>query len=320
MAMTERGDAATTALTPPGVDNRQPPGSPVQRQALLLALGARVRGRREALGLTRKALAAATGLSERFIAQLETGKGNISVANLNGVARALALPLASLLGPAPAETDGAGEALRREVARLLEQADVDQLRRAAQVLGQVPGARPPSEARPLIALIGLRGAGKSTIGPLLAQRLRLPYVELDDVIQEATGLAVPEIFELHGEHYYRQAERQALARLVAADRPQLVSVSGGIVADAESFALLKRAALLVWLKATPEQHMQRVRSQGDSRPMQDRPNAMAELRQLLAGRTALYAQADIALDTGAGDETECAESLAAELTRRLRLA
>ena len=315
MAITNGSDARAPAVTPAS-EATGPLGPPGRRQALLGAMGARVRARRQALGLARKTLSAATGLSLRFIAQLETGQGNISVANLNDVARALELPLASLLGPPPVVPAGADEALRREVARLLEQADASQLRLAAQVLGPAPRPASPPASRVVIALIGLRGAGKSTIGPLLAKRLGLPYVELDDLIQEATGLAVPEIFELHGEQYYRQAERQALARLGEAGRAVIVSVSGGIVADAESFALLKRHTRLVWLKATPEQHMQRVRSQGDRRPMQDRPNAMAELRRLLAERTALYAQADIALDTSTGDETECTNALAAALAGR----
>jgi XRE family aerobic/anaerobic benzoate catabolism transcriptional regulator len=265
--------------------------------------------------MTRKVLSERTGISPRFIAQLEAGMGNISLGNLSDVARALALPLRALLPAEEHEVDADGSTrLRAEARERLDRVTPAVLTRALDVLRS--GEEAPVESRPVIALTGLRGAGKSTIGPLLAAALGIPYVELDERIVERTGLAVPEIFELHGEDYYRQAERHALRDLLDAGEPVVVSVSGGIVDDAESLALLKGRTVCLWLKATPELHMNRVRSQGDNRPMQNRPNAMAELRQLLIDRVPLYQQAQLVVETTDRDPALCAAE-AAERLRRL---
>jgi XRE family aerobic/anaerobic benzoate catabolism transcriptional regulator len=150
---------------------------------------------------------------------------------------------------------------------------------------------------PLIALLGLRGAGKTTIGRRLARRLRVPFVELDRRVEEAAGLTLAELFALHGEQYYRRLERETLEQVLAEGRPLVLATGGGIVASAETYGLLKRRALTVWLRAHPEDHWNRVLQQGDRRPMADHPQAMAELRRLLAAREPLYAQARHKVDT-----------------------
>jgi len=269
------------------------------RQRLLSALGRAARLRRDGLGLTRQALARRAGLSERFLAQLETGHGNISVAKLDDLARALELPAAALLGAAgwlnsfPAEDPDL--ALLGRLCEGLQSRDEPALRMALRALSPngAPSAGPPR----VIALVGLRGAGKSTLGPVLAKRLNIEFHEIDDLIAEGSGMALSDIFALHGEAYYREAERRALRALIGRGESAVVALSGGVVTDPEAFALLKRQTLMVWLHTRPEEYMARVQAQGDYRPMRNRPNAMAELKALLRQRTPLYRQAHLALDT-----------------------
>jgi len=149
----------------------------------------------------------------------------------------------------------------------------------------------------VIALLGLRGAGKSTVGRRLARRLRVPFVELDRRVEEAAGMSLGELFALHGEAYYRRLEREALQRVLADRRPLVLATGGGLPASPETYALLREHALAVWLRAAPEDHWNRVVQQGDRRPMADHPEAMAELRRLLSSREPLYAQAAATVDT-----------------------
>ncbi len=288
---------------------------------LLPALGASVRAARAARDMSRRALAERAGLSARFVAQLESGRGNISVGRLSGIAAALELPLASLLrengGPPAGAAAEERSALASEILALLAGETTERLR---GLLAQLRQPRPSGGTSgrnhagpPPIALVGLRGAGKSTIGPPLAEALGLTFLELDDRIQDLTGLALEEIFELHGERYYRLAEGRALQELVDSGQPAVVAVSGGIVTDPHSFYLLKEHTLLVWLKAPPELHMERVRSQGDGRPMRHRPNAMTELKQLVNSRSTLYAQARLSIDTSRKGPEDAAAALAREI-------
>jgi XRE family aerobic/anaerobic benzoate catabolism transcriptional regulator len=178
---------------------------------------------------------------------------------------------------------------------------VRRLAELAEALGTTPAAllSEPSGAadRPVVALLGLRGAGKTTIGRRLARRLRVPFVELDRRIEDAAGLSLGEIFGVHGEEYYRRLERETLEKVLAGHRPVVLATGGGIVASPETYRTLRSRALTIWLRAQPEDHWNRVVQQGDRRPMADHPEAMAELRRRLAAREPLYAQAAHTVDT-----------------------
>lgn len=225
---------------------------------LLSGLGKRTRALRTEAGWTLKQLAERASLSQRFLVQLEGGKANISVRNLAALAAAFGTTPAAML----TESDGVGAGML-----------------------------------PVVALLGLRGAGKSAIGKRLASRLRVPFVELDRKIEEAAGLSLGEIFALHGEDYYRRLERQSLERVLDDARPLVLAAGGGLVTSKETYALLRRRALTVWLRARPEDHWNRVVRQGDKRPMAEHPQAMAELRRLLSAREPLYAFAAHTVDT-----------------------
>ncbi len=177
-------------------------------------------------------------------------------------------------------------------------------------------AEDPLPKRPIIALLGLRGAGKSTIGPRMAGALGIDFVELDDLIQDEAGLNLAEIFQIHGEVYYRRAEIRRLNVLAVSEAPCIVALSGGIVSNEPAFETVMRRATTVWLKASPEDHMRRVLDQGDERPVRDRDNAMAELRALLEAREPLYAQADIHIDTSAVSLTAAVTQTLAALEQK----
>ncbi|HTR53299.1 MAG TPA: shikimate kinase [Kofleriaceae bacterium] len=240
---------------------------------LLASVGTAVRARRERRGWARRELAEASGVSERFLAQLEAGEGNISLRRFAEVARALGTTPAALL--APAET--------------------------------------AARARP-IALLGVRGAGKSTVGAQLAKKLGARFVEVDREIEEAAGLPLGEVFAVHGEAYYRRVEREVLSRLLADPTPPrvkettggarsaaraVIATGGSIVNDPTNYALLRERAVTIWLRASAEEHWSRVVAQGDQRPMAGNAHAFEELRALLAARGKLYARADHVIDTSA---------------------
>jgi len=166
---------------------------------------------------------------------------------------------------------------------------------------------------PVVALVGMRGAGKSTIGPLLAHEMRLPFVEMDARVQDAAGLPLDQIFELHGERYYRRIERETLQGILGGARPAVVAASGGVVNEPTTWKALLDRTTVVWLRARPEDHWQRVIAQGDRRPMADNPDAMAELRAMLAAREARYAQAHVIMDTSRRTPRAIASSIAGEL-------
>jgi XRE family aerobic/anaerobic benzoate catabolism transcriptional regulator len=259
-------------------------------EALLRGLGARVRALRQARELTVAALAERAGLSRRFLTDLESGKGNISVSRLAAVASALGAPPSGLLfdgGPA-------ASAALDDVWNLLNGLSTAELEEVAQVLR----ARfAPARARRKVALIGLRGAGKTTIGKRLAARLKVPFLELDRLVEQASGMSLADLFALQGETAYRELEREVLAKVLARPGAAVLATGGGLVTNPEAYALLRRHCFTVWLAARPEDHMSRVVAQGDSRPMRNNPAAMEELRSLLAAREPLYALAHHRADT-----------------------
>jgi XRE family aerobic/anaerobic benzoate catabolism transcriptional regulator len=292
--------------------------SELKRSALLAEVGQRVRGLRDAQGLTQRALADRSGVSPRYLAQLEAGDANMSVERLADVAEALGSSLPALLDPEPSNGQAAHRApargpelstLRGQVGALLDGRDLGELKEVRRWLE----ARFAKRTAPVIALLGLRGAGKSTIGRKLAKRLGLEFVELDQAIETAAGLTLAEIFELHGEAYYRRLERETLARLLSEPHGLVLATGGSLVNDRETYRLLRRRAVTVWLKARPEDHWNRVIQQGDQRPMAKNPHAMAELRALLAARERLYAEAEHVIDTSKLDVAASVERLALEL-------
>jgi XRE family transcriptional regulator, aerobic/anaerobic benzoate catabolism transcriptional regulator len=206
--------------------------------------------------VTRKDLARRSGLSERFVAEVEAGRGNISVLKLEQLAKALGVHGANLIA-APSEQD----------------------------------------ERPVISLLGLRGAGKSSVGKALAEKRGIPFVELDRLVETEAGMRLSELFAIHGETYYRQVELAALRRFLSEHRPAVLATGGGVVTSPEAFALLKEKTRTAWLKATPEEHWSRVVKQGDLRPMENQPHAMTDLKRRLREREPQYAQAETVCDT-----------------------
>ncbi|HVQ35843.1 MAG TPA: shikimate kinase [Candidatus Bathyarchaeia archaeon] len=185
----------------------------------------------------------------------------------------------------------------------------------AEALDTTPEAllRAPREPGALIALVGMRGAGKSTIGPALAARLDRPFLEMDALIQDAAGLPLDQIFELHGERYYRKLERETMERILDRERAAVIAAAGGVVNEPTTWRLLLERTTVVWLRARPEDHWSRVVGQGDRRPMADHPDAMAELRAMLSARQSRYAQAHVVVDTSERDPGEIVEAIATEI-------
>ena len=261
------------------------------RDAFLATLGESVRARRARRGMTRRALAAEAGVSERHLANLEAGVGNASVLVLREVARALECDVADLVDPSPSTAPDA--ALIRALLRDRSERDLHRARLAlARVFGEVSAGR-----RTRIALIGLRGAGKSTLGRLLAGALDYPFVEINREIERLAGCDVAEIHSLYGVSAYRRYERRALDETIQRHRSAVIATPGGIVTDAATFNRLLEQCTTVWLQATPDEHMSRVLAQGDYRPMAGNAEAMADLERILAGRSPFYAKADCVVST-----------------------
>src|SRR6185437_12725572 len=254
----------------------------------LRRVGERVREARARRGMTRKLLARASGVSERYIAQLEAGQGNISILLLRQIAHAMNLALEELVRDEP---DRPVElTLLIETLRRLGPAELGEARRA---LGAMFGGKVAHERGKRIALIGLRGAGKSTLGAMLAKQLAVPFVEIERV----AGATLSEIFDLYGQSAYRRYERRALETVLERHDRAVIATGGSIVSEPATYDLLLTACYTIWLTAAPEEHMGRVVAQSDLRPMAGSDEAMADLRNILAGRAALYAKADATVDT-----------------------
>lgn len=275
-----------------------------EESLFLKDLGEQVRNWRARRGMTRKILARDSGVSERYLAQLEAGKGNMSVMLLRQVANALGLPLAELVrdnGTEASELRQVTELLRRIPARRLGQVH-------SQLLHELRQSERERTQR--IALIGLRGAGKSTVGARLADELAVRFIELDAEVEREAGTSLSEIFLMYGQGGYRRYERRALEHIIA-EYPQAVIATGGsIVSEPGTFDLLLSSSYTVWLKANPEDHMARVLAQGDTRPMAGNREAMEDLRRILQGRGALYAQADLTVDTSFATVDACVHQIA----------
>ncbi len=303
-------DAPPPPAAEPANDDKNP---------ALLALGDRVRRLRAARGMTRKALALAAHVSERHLANLEYGIGNASFLVLQQVAAALQCPLAELTGDVT--TSSPEWLLIRE---LLQGRDEATLRRArvaiGELLGTGGGAADAARARPQqVALIGLRGAGKSTLGQLLADDLGFPFVELSRQIEQFAGCSIAEIQALYGQSAYRRYERRALEEAIQIYPEAVIATPGGLVSDAATFNLLLSHCTTVWLQAAPEDHMARVAAQGDLRPMAASREAMDDLRQILAGRSAFYSKADMTVDTSAAPLDATFQVLRQQVRAALRL-
>ncbi|MDQ0316460.1 helix-turn-helix transcriptional regulator [Amorphus orientalis] len=257
--------------------------------SFLEMVGERVRNGRARRGMSRKALSEASGVSQRYLAQLESGSGNISIALLRRIADALDFRIEWLVG----EDDPFVSEIPA-VAALYRVATREQRRRVLEILDpEHPDLRRASR----VALIGLRGAGKSTIGRLTASAVGVPFLELNEEIEQASGMPVNEVMALYGQEGYRRLERQSVERVAATHDAIVLAVAGGIVSEPETFNYLLRHFHTIWLKAQPEEHMTRVRAQGDERPMAGNAAAMDELKSILTSREALYARAEAVVDT-----------------------
>jgi XRE family aerobic/anaerobic benzoate catabolism transcriptional regulator len=269
-----------------------------EKNPFLVAMGERVRALRSRRGMTRKAVAVAADVSERHLANLEYGIGNVSILVLLQVAGALQCSLAELLGDVT--TSSPEWLLIRE---LLERRDEPTLHRVRSAIGELlgtGGANSGNAARSTrVALIGLRGAGKSTLGQMLADDLGYPFVELSREIEKFAGCSVGEIQGLYGQNAYRRYERRALEEAIQIYPEAVIATPGGIVSDAATFNQLLAHCTTVWLHASPEDHMKRVTAQGDLRPMAASREAMEDLKGILAGRAAFYSKAEMRLDTSA---------------------
>src|SRR5690606_32923333 len=252
-------------------------GKPEDEHAFLEALGRRVRERRDEAHLTRKRLAELSGLSERYLAQLESGDGNISILLIRRVAEALGCPLEQLLADRSVDPEIAA------AVELLRGLRPEQRHEAVALLQQRFGETSRERAR-RIALVGLRGAGKSTLGAQLAARLRAPFYELDQQIERELGASLGSIFSMYGQDTFREAEARVLDRLTRTNRRCVIATGGSLVLEPRTYELLRERCFTVWLRASPEDHMDRVIAQGDLRPIRGREHAMSELRAILKQR------------------------------------
>ena len=269
----------------------------------LTAIGREVRRQRAKRGMTRRQLAQASETSERYLAQIESGAGNPSASVIRAIAQAFDLPAAALLPGMTAQSEALAS-----VVDLLAQVPETELAELKKLIESRVAPAGGAERARRIALVGLRGAGKSTLGRMLASHLGWPFIELDRVVEEEYGARITDLIEMAGTATFRRQERSALERVVAANEAAVITTAGGIVSNQESYALLLRRCHTVWIKARPDEHMSRVMAQGDFRPMaQNRQagsnDAMADLVAILEARRADYARAEAEVDT-AGEAVE----------------
>jgi XRE family aerobic/anaerobic benzoate catabolism transcriptional regulator len=261
--------------------------------------------------MSRKVLSKASGVSERYLAELERGAGNASLLVLRQIADALGLEGAELV------SDQAERPIDLTLAiHQLERLSPAELADARRLLAQRFG-KPNASAQRRIALVGLRGAGKTTLGQLAAQALGVPFVELDHEVERASGMELAEIFATHGQAMYRRLERQCLETVIERFDRVVIATGGSLVTEPATYDLLLSACFVVWLSAKPDEHMGRVLAQGDLRPMAEGPQAMDDLKMILASRAPLYAKADIEVKTSGRSAAQALDALLAAISRGL---
>jgi XRE family aerobic/anaerobic benzoate catabolism transcriptional regulator len=273
-------------------------------EAYLKQVGERVRLGRARRGMSRKILSKASGVSERYLAELERGAGNASLLVLRKIADALSIEIAALLG----------DQIERPVDLILAMHQLArlgpaELADARRLIAQRFGMAEPSSRRGRLALVGLRGAGKTTLGQGAAQALGVPFVELDREIERASGMELSEIFSTHGQVMFRRLERQCLETIIKRFEQAVIATGGSLVTEPATYDLLLTSCFVVWLQATPDQHMDRVIAQGDLRPMAEGPRAMDDLKAILESRTPLYAKADAEVSTSGKTHAEALSAL-----------
>jgi XRE family aerobic/anaerobic benzoate catabolism transcriptional regulator len=295
---------------------RRRPAKASELEAFLKRLGERVRTMRSRRGMSRKVLARHSKVSERYLAQLEAGAGNCSIVLLRRIAGAMSVPVAELID----ERQRPVENLL--LAQLLDRLAPAELTRARELLLAQFGGPSSATRNGRIALIGLRGGGKSTLGRRLAADLKVPFIELDREIERQSGMALAEMFEMFGQETFRRMERAALEAALAANPRFVLATGGSLVTEPGTFELLLASCLTVWVRAKPTEHMARVVAQGDLRPMADNTSAMDDLVAILSSREPLYAKADLTLDTAgktaAQSARELLELLGSSTSPRLR--
>jgi XRE family aerobic/anaerobic benzoate catabolism transcriptional regulator len=278
-------------------------------EAYLKRVGERVRLGRARRGMSRKVLSAASGVSERYLAELERGAGNASLLVLRQIADALGLEAAHLVSDQPERPFDLTFAVHQ-----LERLSPAELAEARRLLAQRFG-RSDASAQGRVALVGLRGAGKTTLGERAAQALSVPFVELDREVERASGMELSEIFATHGQAMYRRLERQCLETVIARFDRAVIATGGSLVTEPATYDLLLSSCFVVWLSAKPEEHMDRVLAQGDLRPMAEGPRAMDDLKAILESRIPLYAKADVEVSTSDRGEGDALAALLAAIAQ-----
>jgi XRE family aerobic/anaerobic benzoate catabolism transcriptional regulator len=278
-------------------------------ETYLRGVGERVRLARARRGMSRKVLSKASGVSERYLAELERGAGNASLLVVRQIADALDVEPAELI------SDRAERPIDLILAiHQLERLAPEELVEARRLLVQ-RFSSPVGSAEGRIALVGLRGAGKTTLGQRAAQELSVPFVELDREVERASGMELAEIFATRGQATYRKLERQCLETVIERFDRVVIATGGSLVTEPATYHLLLSSCLVVWLSANPDEHMDRVIAQGDLRPMAEGPQAMDDLNVILASRTALYAKADVEVKTSGRSEAQALDALLAAISR-----
>lgn len=288
-------------------ERMQRPDLTSEENSYLLTLGERIRDSRARRGMTRKILAQDSGVSERYLAQLETGHGNVSIILLRQIAHAMGLPLVDLVREEPEPPIDLTLLIQ-----FLTRLPPKKLTQARNLLMGAFGETAKTDRHHRIALVGLRGAGKSTLGRMLAGHLGVPFIELAREIEREAGTSLSEIFSLYGQAAYRRYERRCLESVIEQNERFVLSTGGSLVSEPATFDTLISHCFTVWIKATAEEHMERVIAQGDYRPMNDNTEAMEDLRRILAGRGAFYSKADAVVDTSGKSVEQSFEELCSE--------